>query len=135
MILPTHLTPTECQALERIVHALTTNFSEQIRFIALFGSKARGDFGPDSDMDLLIISEDDDWRMRQAIRDPVFDIDIECGVFTSPRVIGRERFQSLFFWNPGFIENLQRDALELWRRPGVEDPLAQSASTLTPQPA
>ncbi len=135
MNLPAHLTAQERSAIEQAVSSLTTRFAAQIRFIALFGSKARGDFGPESDIDLLIISDDDIWQMRDQLRDPVFDVNFDYGLYISPRIIGWERFRSLDFWRPGLMENLRRDAIELWRRPGVEDPLAQSASTLTPQPA
>src|SRR5437870_3245033 len=35
--------------------------------IVLFGSQARGDSGPDSDLDLLIIKDSDEPRHRRAI--------------------------------------------------------------------
>lgn len=35
--------------------------------IVLFGSRARGDSGPDSDLDLLIVKESDELRHRRAI--------------------------------------------------------------------
>ena len=35
--------------------------------IVLFGSRARGDAGPDSDLDLLIVKESDELRHRRAI--------------------------------------------------------------------
>ncbi len=57
MKLPDHLSPNEQRALEQAVRDVTAHFSTEVRFVALFGSKARGDFGPDSDIDLLVICE------------------------------------------------------------------------------
>lgn len=134
MNLPAHLTAQERSAIEQAVNTLTTRFALQIRLVALFGSKARGDFGPESDIDLLVVSESDDWQLRDQLRDPVFDVNVDFGLYISPRIIGWERFRSLDFWRPGLMANLRREAIELWRRPGVDDPFAQPNSTLTPQP-
>ena len=126
MKLPKHLTPKERKAIQRAVQKLAAEFPEQVRFVALFGSKARGDFGPESDIDLLIISERGDWQTRDEIRDPVFDVNLETSLHISPRVIDWEQFQKLPVNRPGFFGNLRRDALELWRRPGTENPLKSS---------
>jgi len=123
MRLPDHLTPNERSAIEQAVQELKIKFPAEVRYVALFGSKARGDFRPYSDIDLLIISESDDWRTRHAIREPVFDINIDHSLLISPRVIGWERFQSLSFQQSGLFANLRQDAIELWRRPGAENPL------------
>lgn len=123
MNLPTCLLENERLAIQQAVRDLRKNHPHQIRYLALFGSKARGDFQPGSDLDLLVIAEDDNWQSRRAIRDPIFDAGIDYSVYLSPRVIGWERFIALRARQPGFFENLQRDAIELWRRPGMEDPL------------
>ena len=123
MQLPDHLTPDECQAIEEAVKILIEKFSAQVRFIALFGSKARGDFESESDIDLLIIVESDNWKNHHQIRDPIFDVNLEHGLYISPRVIGWERFQTLPRRRPGLFANLCRDGIELWRRPVTENPL------------
>jgi hypothetical protein len=127
MTLPKHLTAKERKAIQRAVQNLSAEFPQQVRFVALFGSKARGDFGPESDIDLLIISEKDDWKTRHEIRNPVIDVNLDYSLYISPRVIGWERFQSLQVLRPSFLKNLCRDAIELWRRPGTENPLKSSA--------
>lgn len=120
----------ERKAVERALQELTARFSAEIRFIALFGSKSRGDFGPDSDVDLLIVREGDDWQSRDRIRSPIFDANIDYTTMLSPWVIGWERFQRIAYLQPGLLANLQRDAIELWRRPGTENPLQLPELTL-----
>jgi predicted nucleotidyltransferase len=131
MNLPDHLTPSERRAIEQALQEVTSQFPIEVRFIALFGSKARGDFGPESDIDLLIVRENDDWPTRHAVRAPVYDAAIEHGVFISVWAIGWERFQSLPVRRPGLFANLCRDAIELWRRPGTENPLKLPEPSLT----
>ena len=131
MNLPSHLTPSERNSLDQALREVTARFPAEIRFMALFGSKARGDFGPDSDIDLLIIREGDDWQTRHAIRDPIYDANIEYTVMISPWVIGWERFQRLLSWQPGLFATLCRDAIELWRRPGTDNPLKMPEQATT----
>jgi hypothetical protein len=123
MNLPDHLSPNERSAIEQAVREVVLKFPSQIRFMALFGSKARGDFGAESDIDLLIVSELDDWQTRDEIRTPVFDANFDHGLYISPRIIGWERFQRLPIQQPSLLANLRQDAIELWRRPGTDNPL------------
>lgn len=52
-----HLTAGDARALAEIVERLIDAYEPQR--IYLFGSKARGDYGPDSDFDLLVVVPDD----------------------------------------------------------------------------
>jgi len=135
MNLPGHLTSNERSAIEQALQKVTAKFPAEVRFIALFGSKARGDFRPESDIDLLIIREGDDWQTRHTIRAPVYDAAIEHGIFISVWAIGWERFQSLPFRRPGLFANLCREAIELWRRPGTDNPLKRPDPALAARPA
>jgi|SRR5436190_1265743 predicted nucleotidyltransferase len=123
MNLPTFLNTNERSAIEQAVREVVLKFPAQVRFIALFGSKARGDFNSDSDIDLLIINESDDWQTRHALRDPVYDANLDHTVFIATWIISWERFQRLPFQRPGLFANLRQDAIELWRRPGTDNPL------------
>lgn len=129
MPIPDHLSNPERRTLQQTIQTLNEKFGSEVRFIALFGSKARGDFGPDSDSDILVISENDDRHTREQIRAPIYDFDIENNTFTAVWVIGWERFQTLAIRRPGLYANLCHDTLELWRRPDTDNPFEQ------PEPA
>ena len=49
--IPSHLRP----ALEAYQQRLRARFGERLREVRLFGSQARGDAGPDSDVDVLVV--------------------------------------------------------------------------------
>lgn len=48
--------------------------------VILYGSRARGDAGWDSDHDLLILVDDPaDWRLEDQIRQRIYSIELESG--------------------------------------------------------
>jgi predicted nucleotidyltransferase len=50
-----HLTPEENAALGEIKQRVQSIVGQRLRGILLFGSKARGDFDPESDFDIAIL--------------------------------------------------------------------------------
>ena len=61
-----HLTEEDLSALVPIVERLIEAY--QPHCIYLFGSKARGDYGPDSDFDLMVVVPDDAPPVRKRSR-------------------------------------------------------------------
>jgi uncharacterized protein len=55
-----------------------------VKEVVLFGSKARGDDDPDSDIDLLLVTARSlDWKERQAIIHALFDLGMKHDVIFS----------------------------------------------------
>jgi predicted nucleotidyltransferase len=55
-----------------------------VESVILFGSKARGDDDPESDIDLLLLTTRPiSWRERKAIIDSLFDIELSYDVVIS----------------------------------------------------
>jgi uncharacterized protein len=52
---PVELTDLEQQAIAELKKRLVVQLSDRLKEMVLFGSKARGDWGPDSDVDVAII--------------------------------------------------------------------------------
>ncbi len=105
------LTQREFQALRKYVAILRRTFPARIRQIMLFGSKARGDSEPYSDIDVLILVAKEDRDMRRRMIDIASDVSLEYDVLVSPRVIGEERWKKM----RGFVmyQNVLRDAIQL----------------------
>ncbi|WP_207692343.1 nucleotidyltransferase domain-containing protein [Desulfonema limicola] len=73
---------------------LTTLFP--ISDVILFGSKARGDHDDESDIDLLLLTtEKVNKKLRNAILDALFDIELQYNVTISPLIINSNE------WNQG----------------------------------
>ncbi|MFB3894618.1 MAG: nucleotidyltransferase domain-containing protein [Phycisphaerae bacterium] len=65
--------------LDKVTAALRKAFGPRLQGIVLYGSEARGESGPDSDIDLLVLLEDgprqadDSWRCVDAVYDLVLE--------------------------------------------------------------
>lgn len=94
------------KVLHGFIKYLTTLYPEQIVSIDLFGSKARGDSGPDSDIDLLIIVRDRDSIDRNKIYDYVLDAELDYGINISLRIYNKAEFDKLVQMNIPFTSNV-----------------------------
>jgi predicted nucleotidyltransferase len=124
--LPAHLTPNERAGLEAFVDRLYQLYSDDLMHIVLFGSKARGDFDDESDLDLLVVVRMVDADYRQywdEIVDLSWDIGLTYGIVTSLIIkdvlcYKRMREQPLLL-----ARNIERDGIELWTmQPNVPTP-------------
>ncbi|HIC90083.1 MAG TPA: nucleotidyltransferase domain-containing protein [Anaerolineae bacterium] len=58
LTLLTTLTPAEVRALDEFCHRLLHAMPGQVRDLVLFGSRARGEGRPGSDLDLLVVLDE-----------------------------------------------------------------------------
>jgi predicted nucleotidyltransferase len=62
---------------------------DAIEEIILFGSVARGDDRPDSDIDILVITSEEDFRLREYLTGLAFDLLMLSGERLSVKVLSR----------------------------------------------
>ncbi len=115
-----HLTNNEKEALISLVDKLHQRYSENLINITLFGSKARGDFDEESDLDLLIIvkmQHGEYWQHWYAIVDLVGKIELEYGIVTSVIVKDELAYEALL--NDGLLlyTNIEDEGIQLWTKP------------------
>lgn len=111
------MTPQERKALDGFVAAVRSYYGERLDDILVFGSRARGDNKPDSDLDLAVILHDGDWKASREVvvmADMTYDTLMASGLFIQPVPI------SLTAWktpqnqpNRDFLEAIQREARPL----------------------
>lgn len=80
----------------------------------LYGSEARGDARPDSDIDLLILVDGDklDSKRTHTYTYPLYDIEWSTGVAISPLVMLRKDWENRPFKTPFYI-NVQNEGVRL----------------------
>ena len=87
------LSPQEEQVVQTFATRVRERFTEQVRDVRLFGSKARGDHDAESDIDVLVIVGSDDWRLHDEIRQIGYELDEQIDYRMSIQVISEARFE------------------------------------------
>ncbi len=103
----------EMAALNTYIAALQTRFENQLVEVLLFGSKARGDVHPGSDIDLLVILNDPNAKNLSEARALGFDILLTYDVFLSIRAMSQQQWQTLADIDSLFYRNLTKDGIPL----------------------
>ena len=82
--------------------------------IMLYGSEARGESKPESDIDVLILIDKQSLTYKDvtAITDPIYDIELETGVLISPMVYTKKQWENRPFKTPFYI-NLMNEGISL----------------------
>lgn len=113
------LNENEQLALHEFTMALEEKFKDELIEVKLYGSRARGDARKDSDLDVLVIIANDDWRVCDTVYDVATDILLELNVCISPKVISRKRYKYLYDTKTPFIKNVVRDGISVWNPNGI----------------
>jgi predicted nucleotidyltransferase len=80
----------------------------------LFGSRARGDFRPDSDWDILILvdSKQVTNEIEDKFRDGLFDIEIDSGQIISAFIYPKEYWKSTLLYSP-LYRKVNKEGIQL----------------------
>jgi predicted nucleotidyltransferase len=107
------LQPNEQNAVTEFLSLLQRDHATRVLQTVLFGSKARGDSGQWSDIDILIIVDQEDWRLSHAISNLAADVSLDYDVLIGPRVIGRERWERMKETRSGLYRNVMAEGVPL----------------------
>ena len=86
-----YLTENEKKAVEALKQELKGRFD--LKDMRLFGSKARGEAGPDSDVDIMIELDKRSSKIESEIDDITFDINLRNDSFITTIVFGQDELQ------------------------------------------
>ena len=82
--------------------------------VVLYGSRARGDAGAESDFDLLsIVPGPISPVARQAVSDAIYEVELERGIVVSCLVCSREQWDAPLWRAAPFRENIEREGIAL----------------------
>jgi predicted nucleotidyltransferase len=112
-----HLTPNERAALAALVDRLRQRYGDDLLRVVLFGSKARGDFDDESDLDLLIVVRMRDGNYRQywnEIVDLTWDIELTYSIVTSLVIKSETDYATMRLHGLLLSRNIEQDGIELW---------------------
>lgn len=107
------LTDDERRIATAFINRLRGKFDRRLVSIILFGSRARGEAEPDSDMDLLVVMTGVDFETRQTVRHLAVEVWLEYGLYLSTRVWSREHWRNVEEIQTTLYRNIRRDGIEL----------------------
>lgn len=87
---------------------------ETVEQVILYGSRARGDHRPDSDIDVLILVKDKNKVNRDKIYDFVIDAELEHDIDISVNIYETAQFEKLALLKAPFASNVTREGETIW---------------------
>lgn len=110
---PRATTPRQRAATNELLRRLHAEYASRIASVFLFGSVARGDFTPESDIDLLIVADQVDpalkWDIWGIGAEVSADFDVRFNLHVYPASLWEElRAKGKAVWR-----NVEREGIEL----------------------
>lgn len=88
---------------------------DEVLFITLCGSQARGDAKTESDIDILVVVRRDTPVLRQALTDLAWQVQFEYGVVISDIIRSIEQYHRMQANRFPFYQNIEREGVLLWK--------------------
>lgn len=82
------------RAVEEFVKRATQKYGDRIRSVTFVGSVARGAAREESEIDILVVIDEEDFRLRRKLIGLSFDILMETGGDLSVKVLSDRDFQA-----------------------------------------
>ena len=101
------------EILNRLQDKMKEIFTDKLRNIILYGSYARNDNTSESDMDIMVLVEENEHYLRsyeEAITDVMVDLSLEYGVVLSLYVQSIQEYERQVRVLP-FVKNIQREGI------------------------
>ena len=104
------------EVLKKYVNDVHEIYGDKLKTIILYGSYARGDFRPDSDIDIMILVDlsDDEIRSRgHMLSNLTFDYNFDNDLKIMPIVKNLDHFNKWLRAYP-FYNNVKKEGVELY---------------------
>ena len=103
----------EEKVLKDFKEQLVGKLKDEVVFIQLFGSKARGDFHKDSDIDILVVLKNPAEDQINFIYDTVIFLSCRCNVYLSVKIFSEKEFNYYKSIPTRFIRNVLKEGVLL----------------------
>lgn len=111
--LPQHLQDHERLAIQAYARRLSEFLGKELCHLWLFGSKARGDFNADSDIDLLIVLHNLNPERRGVIRRMAARISLDYDMLLNTHILDKARWDEIVQHQDTLWREIQCDGISL----------------------
>lgn len=104
------------ELLQQYVEDVHMIYGQRLKAVILYGSYARGDFRPESDIDIMILVDLTDEEIKEkghALSDLTFDYNFDNNLGIMPIVKNQEHFNKWLRAYP-FYNNVKKEGIELY---------------------
>ena len=108
-----YLADHEQAALREFLTRLREQHGNEVVLVRLFGSKVRGDFDEESDIDVLVVVKDNGhiWDDLVALE---VDLMLEYNVVISSLIMSRENYEWHRRYSAPLYRSVEREGIDLW---------------------
>jgi predicted nucleotidyltransferase len=111
-----HLGQAGQRAVSQFLDGLRSGAADRIRSVMLFGSRARGDARPGSDVDLFVVVDRRDGALLDLVYGLAQDVLLGERVLLCPKVCPAGKLALMRQVGDPLLRSLERDGQELWTR-------------------
>ena len=99
--------------IEEFKRRLPTDIVPHIRQMIMYGSRARGDAGQDSDLDLVALVDENSSSLEQKLDEIAYNLmwDHDFKPIISLKVFSEERFRSAAARGYSYYRNIEREGI------------------------
>ncbi|MBI3609672.1 MAG: nucleotidyltransferase domain-containing protein [Nitrospirae bacterium] len=105
------LTVKEKQVVVAFKKSIEQQYPKELVCLILFGSKARGDAGKESDIDILVVIRSENWKLGDLIREIGYSLELEHGLVLSIQVISQQHLEQLKAIRSQFLEAVEEEGI------------------------
>jgi predicted nucleotidyltransferase len=108
--------PRVATAVGRLLDHVSGSGDARVAEVRVYGSSVRGDWRPDSDVDLLVLVDSLDWRLAVSLQAPTVEALLEDGVDLSVRCVPEQAWRAMCASSHAFARAVEREGVVLWTR-------------------
>jgi len=109
-----HLTKKEVEAILELKRRLKEKFGKELHEIRIFGSKVRGDFDKESDIDIFVVFDREvDWDFENKVSHIAYDIDLEFGVLFNLIIFSASQLKEPKYKILPFLQNVKKKGVKI----------------------
>ena len=109
-----YLADHEQAALKEFLTKLREQHGSEVVLVSLFGSKVRGDFDEESDIDVLLVVETRNSQLWEDVVEIETDLMLKYDAVISSLIMGRDNYEWHRQHRAPLYRNIEREGMELW---------------------